>query len=157
MAALKALGEFAARWDPSIAVDDSRLIFTGHSNGGFGAWFFGSHYPDLALGIAPLSGMATLGTTMLHRPAGFTDRLWRVLDDSVGEYRNHDLASNILGIPFLARTGALDRTIDPRSTISMVKLFEDAGAKFNFSKDGRGGARWQGESAAVIVLGGKDC
>lgn len=89
MHALEALAERAALWRPldrpsnADTADGSplrrprvalalprRVLFTGHSNGGFGAWLLGSHYPDMAVGVAPLSGMATMGTTEAKRPRG---------------------------------------------------------------------------------------
>ena len=44
-----------------VLVDASRVLFTGHSNGGFGAFMFASHYPDKAVAVAPLAGMTRLG------------------------------------------------------------------------------------------------
>ena len=68
--ALRSLEERAALWPHARVVlatePHHRVVFTGHSNGGFGAWFFGTHYPDLAAGVAPLAGMATMGTTEVH-------------------------------------------------------------------------------------------
>ena len=141
--ALEALSERAKLWRDPAALTDSasigrlalasppRVIFTGHSNGGFGAWFFGSHYPDYALGVAPLAGMATMGTTEAMRPhngLNVPDRLWEVIDRSVEEYRGDALAPNLLGRPFLARTGSDDRVIDPRSTRRMLALLGEAAA-----------------------------
>ena len=34
------------------------------------------------------------------------DVLWDAVDSSVAEYRGEALAANLLGLPFLARTGA---------------------------------------------------
>ena len=107
--ALDSLAERAGLWQTQTEADAEtandvvrvanppRVIFAGHSNGGFGAWFFGTHYPDMALGVAPLSGMATIGTTQVPRPAGLPDRLWELVDSSVEEYRGDGLASNLIG------------------------------------------------------------
>lgn len=40
--------------------DTSRVLFAGHSRGGHGAWMMGMHYPDMAVGVASLSGYGPL-------------------------------------------------------------------------------------------------
>lgn len=162
--ALEALTDRAAVW-PDARVEltttpHRRLIFTGHSNGGFGAWMFGTHYPDTALGVAPLAGMATMGTTeSVQRPRGIEDKLWAVIDSTVTEYRGDSLAPNLLGIPFMARTGAMDRVIDPRSTRRMASLLQDAGIVWQEKKSRQGVklvAVREDIDATVVELAGKD-
>ena len=137
-----------------------RLIFTGHSNGGFGAWMFGTHYPDAALGVAPLAGMATMGTTeSVQRPPGIADKLWKVIDSTVEEYRGDSLAPNLVGIPFMARAGAMDRVIDPRSTRRMASLLQAAGIAWQEKKSQQGSklvASGEGIDATVVELAGKE-
>jgi hypothetical protein len=118
--ALRALQQRAALWpDGRVDVNASRLIFTGHSNGGYGAWFFGTHYPDLALGVAPLAGMATMGTTEEQAPRLVDPALWALLSSSVEEYRGAALAANLRGKPFMARTGVSHRIGD----LSRTRLY----------------------------------
>ena len=161
LAALDALAKRAAAWtEGRLALSTPyRVIFTGHSNGGFGAWLFGTHYPDMALGVAPLAGMATMGTTEVRRPAGVADTssLWRVIDSTVEEYRGERLAGNVLGLPFMARTGAEDRVIDPRSTRRMASLLQDAGVDWD-EKRSRKGVKLVGKNAdaTVVELAGKE-
>jgi predicted esterase len=131
--ALRALEQRALAWPRArvqISREPYRLIVTGHSNGGYGAWMFGTHYPDLALGVAPLAGMATIGTTEVQRPLALKDmKLWDLMAGTVEEYRggNKRAASNLLGTRFIARTGAADRVIHPSMTHKMLTLLEDAG------------------------------
>ena len=40
--------------------DPTQILWTGHSMGGGGAWFLGTHYPDLAVGVAPAAGFMSL-------------------------------------------------------------------------------------------------
>lgn len=162
--AIEALSDRAAVW-PGARVNvapiaERRLIFTGHSNGGFGAWMFGTHYPDAALGVAPLAGMVTMGTTeSVRRPPGIADKLWAVIDSSVAEYRGDGLASNLLGIPFIARTGAMDRVISPQSTRRMASLLQAAGIVWQ-EKTSRQGVKLVGigdtVDATVVELTGKE-
>ena len=159
LAALDALANRAAAWtEARVALSTPyRVIFTGHSNGGFGAWFVGTHYPDMALGVAPLAGMATMGTTEVRRPAGVPDSLWKVIDSTVEEYRGEGLARNLLGLPFMARTGAEDRVIDPRSTRRMASLLQDAGVDWE-EKRSRKGVKLVAKNAdaTVVELAGKE-
>ena len=61
------------------------------------------------------------------------------------------------GTPFIARAGMLDRVIDPRATLRMASLLEEAGAVWTDSK-AEGGAerRAVGWDATVTVLAGKE-
>ena len=45
-----------------LGADASRVAFTGHSNGAFGAWLLAALDPSTALACAPLSGMSSIGT-----------------------------------------------------------------------------------------------
>ena len=40
----------------SKQVDLSRIVITGHSMGGHGAWIQATHYPDGLVGLAPAAG-----------------------------------------------------------------------------------------------------
>ena len=89
----------------------------------------GTHYPDLAIGVAPLSGMATLGTTEGHVRGHQDVHLHAIIDASVAEYRGEQLAVNLRGLPFIARTGANDRVINPLLTRRMGQLVGMAGVE----------------------------
>ena len=56
----KALGALAAgidtTWSAEHAADPTRIVFAGHSMGGHGCLNLGSHFPDLALGMACAAG-----------------------------------------------------------------------------------------------------
>eukprot|EP00759_Apiculatamorpha_spiralis_P021573 PhF_6_TR26282/c0_g1_i1/m.37654 len=123
--ALSSLMSRALSWNNNSI---QKVIFTGHSNGGYGAWFFGTHYPDLTIGVAPLSGMHTLGTLMEPRKpkvtTAFPEQLWKVYDATVAEYRGERLAKNIVRKPFLARAGMNDQVIAPWLTQNMLELFQ---------------------------------
>lgn len=47
--ALDALHVFASSYRTDMAVNRNKLVYVGHSNGGQGAWWMASHYPDKAL------------------------------------------------------------------------------------------------------------
>ena len=164
--ALESLSTVASRWtldNVNVANRPWKVIFTGHSNGGFGAWLLGSHYPDMALGVSPLAGMTTLGTTEFKRPPrvqGKVEQIWRIVDSSVAEYRGEALAKNMLNIPFFARTGLLDRVIDPRATKNMGAIFASAGITWSEKRIKKPrGILWKsvaGIEKRVVFLEGKE-
>ena len=164
--ALRSLSELAARWTfdrVTVANRPWKVIFTGHSNGGFGAWFFGAHYPDMAVGVATLAGMATLGTTEMQKPAevhGQMEQIWKVVDSSVTEYRGDAVVKNLLNLPFFARTGLQDRVIDPRATKHMGTLFASAGVTWSENKIKKPrGVLWKaiaGVEKRIVFLEGKE-
>ncbi|CAE8593326.1 unnamed protein product [Polarella glacialis] len=109
--------------------DISRVIFTGHSNGGFGALLLATEQPDLALGVAPLAGMLRL-----HGPSGSAQssprkvqKVQDLLDRSIEPYNLGHVAGNVVGIPCLARTGAEDEVIHPSSTRQLVQAIKQGG------------------------------
>jgi len=55
-AALQALSASTAAGGILPAADSSRVLFTGHSMGGAGAWFAATAAPDLAIAAAPAAG-----------------------------------------------------------------------------------------------------
>jgi predicted esterase len=101
-----------------------------------------------------------MGTTeSVRRPTGIADKLWAVIDSAVAEYRGDSLAPNLLGIPFMARTGAMDRVIDPQSTRRMASLLQAAGIVWTEKKSRQGlklEAIDQDVDATVVILAGKE-
>ncbi|EXX51824.1 hypothetical protein RirG_258240 [Rhizophagus irregularis DAOM 197198w] len=75
--------------------DSNKLFISGHSNGGQGAWYFISHYPDL------------------------------ILDSSLAEFNNDLYISNLVNIPILARVGANDNNVPPMHSRQMVRLVNE--------------------------------
>ncbi|KAK3286850.1 hypothetical protein CYMTET_5616 [Cymbomonas tetramitiformis] len=150
LASLEALSElslavFGSPWRAS----PRRLLVTGHSNGGYGAWSFAQLRPDRVLGMAPLAGMPVLA----GGEAGFEGDpfLRAVMDASTLEYLSaaHSRSgSNMAGIPFLARTGADDATIAPWLTRRLYRLLCPTGAL-----GGRSCTR--GGQAGVVEVPGK--
>ncbi|KAF9576165.1 hypothetical protein EC968_010288 [Mortierella alpina] len=45
---------------PGMRPDPERLLMAGHSNGGQGAWFMVSHYPDKAIAATPAAGYVSI-------------------------------------------------------------------------------------------------
>ncbi len=131
-------------------------IFTGHSNGGYGAWLGAALAPDQALACAPLAGMARMGTTEWGDHKRHADpRVWSMIDGSVDAYRGdlHAVAGNLRHLPLLARTGLQDRVISPRSTAAMGELLKrDAGVVFDERRSDPPleGIVWEGRRPAAV-------
>ena len=122
-AALVELNRLSALRAPAIVSSLDNLLITGHSNGGFGALMLGIKYPDLALAIAPLAGMARLGRNLQANGKFPVDpSLVAVLEASISEYRIELTPENAKGIPFLARTGSQDEVIAPESTRQIGRM-----------------------------------
>ena len=143
-----------------VLVDASRVLFTGHSNGGFGAFMFASHYPDKAVAVAPLAGMTRLGQppsdplspSSAASSAGGAPLLGKelraLLEASAEEYNGRATAVNLRGVPFLARTGSRDNVISPASSKQMLALVQQKTKCKAASRHGTGGKK-EGDSAAT--------
>eukprot|EP00931_Biecheleriopsis_adriatica_P028646 TRINITY_DN17082_c0_g1_i1.p1 TRINITY_DN17082_c0_g1~~TRINITY_DN17082_c0_g1_i1.p1 ORF type:complete len:891 (-),score=181.20 TRINITY_DN17082_c0_g1_i1:85-2706(-) len=150
-AALTALADFSMHYGGGgYPADVSRVVFTGHSNGGFGALLLAAERPELALGVAPLAGMLRMG-----RPqdgiAG-ADRTWQHLqslfDASVAAYDLSLVAGNVVGVPCMARTGAKDEVIAPASTQQLVRAVREGGGDCSAVEvPGKGHWWWDSDSA----------
>ncbi|KAF9966330.1 hypothetical protein BGZ70_002655 [Mortierella alpina] len=81
---------------PGIKPDPERLLMAGHSNGGQGAWFMVTHFPDKAIAEA-----------------------------SIIEFDNDVHMSNTVGIPILARTGGADDNVPPLNSRKLVRLGQE--------------------------------
>jgi serine/threonine protein kinase len=130
--ALVALQERAQVWSSKnvTLAEPYRILFSGHSNGGFGAWIYGANFPDEVLGVVPLAGMATMGTTELNIGKSTNTSLWDIVERSVLGYRGHLFSKNLVHRPFFASTGLGDRVVSPRSTQQMGELLAKAGVQW---------------------------
>lgn len=45
-----------AKIDPNYLPDMDKLLYVGHSNGGHGAWWFATHFPDKTMAVLPAAG-----------------------------------------------------------------------------------------------------
>ncbi|KAJ3120897.1 hypothetical protein HK098_004132 [Nowakowskiella sp. JEL0407] len=110
-------------------VDKNKLVYTGHSNGGQGAWWLVSHYPDLAVAAMPAAGFMKI---QLYTPYflrvgdAFADPTLRgILEASISEHDIDLYSSNLAGIPILARSGGSDDNVPPMHTRRMIRLVNE--------------------------------
>ncbi|KAG2176323.1 hypothetical protein INT43_005557, partial [Umbelopsis isabellina] len=101
-------------------------IFEGHSNGGQGAWYLGTHFPDRAIAV-----FAAAGYTKIQDYVPFTGWIggshsdpWLrgILESSIAEYNNDLHVSNLAGIPIHALMGGDDDNVPPLHTRKYARL-----------------------------------
>lgn len=111
-------------------VDTSRILFSGHSMGGHGTWGLAINSPDRALGVASIAGWIkkeSYGDSNVffkHDIAGsFTEpALKALLEAAFSEHDANLYASNLRGIPVLARVGVNDRAVPPWEVRRMTRV-----------------------------------
>ncbi|KAF4212176.1 hypothetical protein CNMCM5878_001565 [Aspergillus fumigatiaffinis] len=98
-------------WD-MVRVSQEEWIVVGHSNGGQGAWFLATHYPDKVIAAAPVSGYSSIENYVPYN-------MWRdsepllsfVLSRSRSSFKHELLLSNVAGIPILQQHGSIDDNV----------------------------------------------
>ncbi|KAH1696449.1 hypothetical protein KXW95_001455 [Aspergillus fumigatus] len=106
-----------ARWIDSTGWDKVRVsqkewIVVGHSNGGQGAWFLATHYPDKVIAAAPVSGYSSIEKYVPYNLwQDFEPLLSFVLSRSRSSYKHELLLSNVAGIPILQQHGSIDDNV----------------------------------------------
>ncbi|KAI8833518.1 hypothetical protein BJ741DRAFT_551218 [Chytriomyces cf. hyalinus JEL632] len=113
----------------NFGINPDKLIYTGHSNGGQGAWWMSSHYPDRALAAIPASGYLKIQFyTPYYMRLGdaYTDPVFRaIMESSIAENDIDMYAANMAGVPILARTGGNDDNVPPMNTRRIVRLVNE--------------------------------
>ncbi|RUS17630.1 hypothetical protein BC937DRAFT_89702 [Endogone sp. FLAS-F59071] len=109
--------------------EESRVLYTGHSNGGQGAWYMASHFPDPAVAVLPAAGYVKIQDYVPYNlwiGNAHTDPIIRgILESSIIEYNNDLHASNMVGIPILTRTGGDDDNVPPWHSRKYARLVDE--------------------------------
>lgn len=95
----------------TLLVDEKRIYLTGNSMGGYGAWVWGGHNPELFAAIAPISGGIGPGG-----PKDVTPDLdkW---------------AANLAKVPVHAFAGGKDKVVPAQRSERMIAAIRKAGGK----------------------------
>lgn len=136
-----ALASISTRNDTwhSLRVSPTKVIILGHSNGGQGAWYLASRYPDRVLGVVPAAGyiksQAYVPLTM-SRSAHFLDPILRaILESSLTPDDNDLYLSNLVDTPVLAIHGGDDENVPvwhSREAMSILRTWSpDVHATFH--------------------------
>ncbi|GFF89514.1 hypothetical protein IFM53868_05862 [Aspergillus udagawae] len=113
-------------WD-MVSVSQEEWIVVGHSNGGQGAWFLATHYPDKVIAAAPVSGYSSIENYVPYN-------MWRdsepllsfVLSRSRSSFKHELLLSNVAGIPILQQHGSIDDNVPAFHSRLMHELLGQA-------------------------------
>jgi predicted peptidase len=95
----------------TLPVDDHRIYLSGNSMGGYGTWAWGSHDPQHFAAIAPI-----VGGIGREGPKAVTPDF-------------DQWATNLARIPVYAFVGALDKTVPPERSESMIAAIQKAGGR----------------------------
>lgn len=146
--ALRSLEVLAAATSGTpLAVDARRVLVSGHSRGGHGAWLYLTNRPDATLAAMPAAGWSNRqlygdANSIFMYDAQLSEmdaRARGVLENTLLEYDTAISAPNAYGVPVLARVGSADTSVHPYHTRRMVRLLS-----------ARGGVRLQNVSLSEI-------
>ncbi|KAL7749701.1 hypothetical protein RI367_004929 [Sorochytrium milnesiophthora] len=114
---------------PQFKVDAQRLLITGHSMGGHGAWMYSTHYPDLAVAVMPACAwlkQAHYLPKFMYSDNSRLDPFARSLfDRSLSEYDAELYVGNIKGLPLMTRNGMRDDTVPPLFNRRMARMVDE--------------------------------
>ncbi|KAL0084052.1 hypothetical protein F4703DRAFT_1858238 [Phycomyces blakesleeanus] len=112
-----------------VVGDVNRVIYIGHSNGGQGAWYLGSHYPDKAIAVVPAAGYIKIQDYVSYanwNGSSYADPLLRgLLECAIAEYNNDLHLSNMRGLAVLPRVGSEDDNVPPLHTRKYCRLLNE--------------------------------
>ncbi|KAI0057117.1 hypothetical protein BV25DRAFT_1974045 [Artomyces pyxidatus] len=139
--ALSAILEQTTSWRPWKLAPDTKVVVIGHSNGGQGAWYLASRFPDRVVAAIPAAGyikaQAYVPLTQ-SRSAHFIDPSLRaILEASFTPDDNDLFLSNLVDTPILAIHGGEDDNVPTwhtREAVSIVKSWR-ADADITYKED----------------------
>ncbi|KAJ8507170.1 hypothetical protein ONZ45_g10429 [Pleurotus djamor] len=125
-------------WNPWKLLDNSPAVVLGHSNGGQGAWYIASRYPDRVLAVAPMAAYIKSQSYVpwtQSRSGHYLDPALRAILQTALTADDNDLfMTNIAHVPVLAIHGGRDDNVPvwhSREYVSVLKtLNPDANAIF---------------------------
>ncbi|KAF9234792.1 hypothetical protein BU15DRAFT_65421 [Melanogaster broomeanus] len=128
ISALSRILSTSSHWKKWGFDPETRVILMGHSNGGQGAWYMASRWPDRVCAVIPAAGYIKSQAYVswcMSRFAHFVDPALRaVLDSSLTPDDNDLFLGNIVGIPVLAIHGGADDNVPPWHTREQVGILK---------------------------------
>ncbi|KAA1474811.1 alpha/beta-hydrolase, partial [Dentipellis sp. KUC8613] len=126
-----ALGAILQRnppWHSWKLADNTKVVLLGHSNGGQGAWYLASRYPDRVVAVIPASGYIKAQSYVpltLSRSAHFIDPSLRAVLETAFTPDDNDLfLSNLVDTPIFAIHGGNDTNVPTWHTREAVSLLK---------------------------------
>ncbi|KAJ7074338.1 hypothetical protein C8F01DRAFT_1043491 [Mycena amicta] len=115
--------------------DETPVLLMGHSNGGQGAWYLASRFPDRVLGVVPTAGYIKSQAYValpMSRSAHFIDPSVRaILETSLTPDDNDLFLSNLVDTPIFAIHGGADDNVPVWHSREAVGILKTWNAKAN--------------------------
>ncbi|KAF7311632.1 hypothetical protein MKEN_01066400 [Mycena kentingensis (nom. inval.)] len=129
------------------------VLLLGHSNGGQGAWYLASRFPDRVLGVIPASGYIksqAYVSLAMSRSAHFIDPAVRaILETSLTPDDNDLFLSNLVDTPVLAIHGGDDDNVPVWHSREYVSVLETWNPQANVSfREEPGRSHWYSDIIA---------
>ncbi|ORZ23581.1 hypothetical protein BCR42DRAFT_405061 [Absidia repens] len=109
-----------------ISLIDDNLYSYSHSNGGQGAWYLATHYPDRAVAVVAAAGYVKIQDYVSYSNwishSHIDPLLFGMLESAYAEYNNDLYLPNMIGLPILARYGSEDDNVPPLHTRKYIRL-----------------------------------
>lgn len=126
-------------------IDPARVVLTGHSMGGHGAWHVGTAHPDLFQAIAPSAGWSSFATYVpffLRRDALACDpRLLALWGRAMAPDNPMPLLGNLAGKPVFVLHGEQDESVPVVQGRMLAQRAREAGARVVYDEIG-GAIHW---------------
>ncbi|RHZ56847.1 hypothetical protein Glove_396g73 [Diversispora epigaea] len=112
-----------------ILPNPDKLFISGHSNGGQGALFFMSHFPE-----SVIAGISAAGFLKIQKYVPYycwnseshIDPILKgILESSITEFNNDLYSANLVDIPILVRVGSDDDNVPPIHSRMLVRLVNE--------------------------------
>ena len=107
-------------------VDRDRVYLSGHSMGGYGAWFIGVRYPHLFAAIAPLSSRGDLSEDAARLRG---KRGWGGVAELLEHYNPANFVENLSATPVFVSHGSADDIVPVEASRRMVEKLRGAGVE----------------------------
>ncbi len=135
-------------------IDDDRIYLSGHSMGGYGAWFQASRRPDLWASISPQAGYADYflyHPAMSSAPSSSQQHFQKRLLESWSPLL---FAENLLHVPVYIVHGAKDDNVVVEHSRKMAARLKELDYKFIYDENPEGGHWWgpRGKHYGVEVV-----
>ncbi|KAF7359398.1 Transmembrane protein [Mycena sanguinolenta] len=128
-------------WHTRKLADGMRVVLMGHSNGGQGAWYLASRFPDRVLGVVPAAAYIKSQSyvpLIMSRSAHFIDPAVRaILESSLTPDDNDLFLSNLVDMPVLAVHGGNDDNVPVWHSREAVNVLLSWNAEANVTEDPR--------------------
>ncbi|KAF5373151.1 hypothetical protein D9758_001792 [Tetrapyrgos nigripes] len=115
-------------WSSWSIDPDCKAIVMGHSNGGQGAWYLASRYPDRVLAVVPASAYIksqSYAPLTMSRSARYIDpQLTAILESSLTPDNNDLFVSNLVDTPVLAIHGGDDENVPVWHSREMMSILQ---------------------------------